>query len=255
MPTKTLKTNSNINPTNGQVCSNKRQALSQLKRKKWNVQFKTKAQEKFYNDMEKEVITFCTGPAGTGKTYISVYFALKQLADKESPIDGIILCRPLIPIDNQGIGYLPGSVDEKVDPYMLPYWQTIEKLIGKQHAKTLIDSDTIKVIPLAFFRGLSIDNKIILFDEAQNSTATAMKSVLTRIGDSSKMIVMGDMGQTDRKGVTGLEDAIGRLRRMKDIGITEFRKKDIVRHSLITRILTKYEKNGVSDENKKLDNN
>ena len=226
-----------------QECVNKRQALGHLRRKKWSqdIQFRTKAQEDLYKTMDKHTISFCAGPAGTGKSFISLYYALKQLASKDSKIDGIVLCRPLIPIDNESIGYLPGEVRDKVDPYMLAYWQNIEKIVGRQIMEVLVNADIIKVIPLAFFRGITLDNKVILYDEAQNSTPTAMKSFLTRLGDDSKMVITGDVNQSDRKKQSGLEDAIKRLIHLPEIGFSGFTREDIVRHSLITRILENYE--------------
>ena len=236
--TKEVKTRT----TKVQACTNKRQALSQLRRKKWDIKFRSDNQKLFYDTMDKRSITLCTGPAGTGKSFISIFYALQALADKKNNYDGIILCRPLIPIDNESIGYLPGELENKVDPYMMPYWQAIEKLVGKQIMNILIESEVIKVIPLAFFRGLTLESKIVLYDEAQNSTSTAMKSFLTRIGDGSKMVVMGDIDQTDRKkGRNGLEDAIDRLYEVYNIGITRFTYNDIVRHELIGTILSKYE--------------
>tara|TARA_Y100001963_G_scaffold36301_1_gene50558 strand:+ start:2183 stop:2551 length:369 start_codon:yes stop_codon:yes gene_type:complete len=107
--------------TKVQACTNKRQALSQLRRKKWNIKFRSDNQKMFYETMEKRAITLCTGPAGTGKSFISIFYALQALADKDNSYDGIILCRPLIPIDNESIGYLPGELENKVDPYMMPY--------------------------------------------------------------------------------------------------------------------------------------
>ena len=238
------------NTISTQECSNKRQALSQLKRKKWDVEFKTKAQEEFYNTIDTHTITFCAGPAGTGKSFISLYYALKQLADKNNSIDGIVLCRPLIPIDNESIGFLPGDVQDKVDPYMLAYWQNVQKLLGKQVSQILIDTEVIQVIPLAFFRGITLDNKIIIYDEAQNSTPTAMKSFLTRLGFNSKMVIMGDINQSDRKKKSGLEDAVQRLLSLPEVGTSEFKKSDIVRHNLISKILDAYDKDG--DLNKAL---
>ena len=226
-----------------QECTNKRQALSQLRRKKWNedIKFRTKPQADLHKTMDTHTITFCAGPAGTVKSFISLFYALKHLASKETKIDGIVLCRPLIPIDNESIGYLPGEVKDKVDPYMLAYWQNIEKIVGSQIMEVLINADIIKVIPLAFFRGITLDNKVILYDEAQNSTPTAMKSFLTRLGDDSKMIITGDVNQSDRKKLSGLEDAIKRLIHLPEIGFSGFTRDDIVRHSLITRILENYE--------------
>lgn len=225
-----------------QECTNKRQALSQLKRKKWtNFKFLNQRQKDFYDQLQAYAITFCTGPAGTGKSFISIYHALRELADKKNSIDGIILCRPLITVDNEGIGFLPGTLEDKVDPYMMAYWQIIEKLVGKAVLHNLVEGGVIKVIPVAFFRGLSIENKVILYDEAQNSTSSAMKSFLTRIGQNSKMVIMGDIKQTDRKGVTGLQDAMERLQGLSRVGSFEFDNSDIVRHDLINHILERYE--------------
>ena len=236
------KTNGNGNDPTAQECVNKRQAMSQLRRKKWNTfQFKTDKQEEFYKTIESNTISFCTGPAGTGKSYISLYYALKALGDKKKSYDGIILCRPFISIDNESIGYLPGSLEEKADPYMMAYWHIIEKLIGPSVLRQLVDGGVIKVIPLAFFRGLTLDSKIVLYDEAQNSTATAMKSFLTRIGANTKMIIMGDINQADRKGISGLADAISRLETLDETGHLEFTDDDIVRHTIIGKILAKYE--------------
>lgn len=116
------KKNGNNAEKTTQECVNKRQALSQLRRKKWTqFEFKTKRQEEFYNTIDTKLISFCTGPAGTGKSYLSMYYALKALGDKARKYDGIILCRPMIPIDNESLGYLPGTLEDKVDPYMMAY--------------------------------------------------------------------------------------------------------------------------------------
>ena len=186
-------------------------------------------------------ITFCVGPAGTGKTHLSVYYALKELASKENHIDGIVLTRPMVPVDNEELGFFPGGVGEKVDPYMWAYWQVIEKIVGKERMQILLDAEVIQVIPTALIRGMTLENKIILYDEAQNSTRGVMKSFLTRIGDNSQMIIMGDLRQSDRNGSSGLKDAISRLEELTEIGIFEFTHDDIVRHKLISKILRKYE--------------
>ena len=193
------KNGSNGNGNGVKLKKGKKAALVYLHKIIWDLYFKTDNQKVFYDKMENHDITFCFGPAGTGKTYLSMFYALKLLADKTNNIEGLILCRPLISIDNESIGYLPGELEDKVDPYMMSYWQTIEKIIGLPALELLLASKVIKVIPLAFFRGLTLDNRIIIYDEAQNSTTTAMKSFLTRIGEKSKMVVMGDINQTDRK--------------------------------------------------------
>ena len=125
---------------------------------------------------------------------------------------------------------------------MMAYWQNIEKVLGKERTRVLIEADIIKVIPLAFFRGITLDNKIVLYDEAQNSTPTAMKSFLTRLGENSQMIIMGDVNQSDLKKKSGLEDAIKRLIYLPEVGFSGFSKHDIIRHGLIEKILDKYDK-------------
>ena len=237
----TNKTNGNNGNGNGTATLSKKQTLSHLRKRKWNLTFRTPNQEHFYSNISDSLITLCSGPAGTGKSYISVYYALKALAEKNNKIDGIILCRPLIPIDNESIGFLPGELDNKVDPYMMPYWQAIEKIVGPALLDGLIKSELVKVLPLAFFRGLTLENKIILYDEAQNSTPTAMKSFLTRIGDGSKMVILGDIDQTDRRASkNGLLDAIKKLENLQKISIFKFTHLDIVRHRLIGEILQRY---------------
>jgi phosphate starvation-inducible PhoH-like protein len=225
-----------------QEITNKRQALSQLKRMDWDLEFKTDHQEDFYNEMIDHDITFAIGPAGTGKTHLSIHYALEQLAEKNNHIDGIILCRPLITIDHEPIGFLPGSIAEKTDPYMAAYFQIIEKIMGRDKLEVLKNAGVIEVLPTAFLRGMTLENKIVIYDEAQNSTTSSMKSFLTRIGDNSKMIILGDLMQTDRKGMSGLEDAIARLSDLEEVGFTEFMREDIVRHGLISKILERYEK-------------
>lgn len=226
-----------------QDVTNKRQALSQLKRMDWTtIDFKTERQEDFYNEMKNHEIIFAIGPAGTGKTYLSIYYALEQLASKDNHISGIILCRPMVTIDNEEIGFLPGDLADKTDPYMASYFQVIEKIMGGDKLEVLKNAGVIEVLPTAFLRGMTLENKIVLYDEAQNSTSSAMKSFLTRIGEDSKMIILGDLKQTDRRGMSGLEDAIGRLKDMDEIGFMEFMHEDIVRHGLISKILERYER-------------
>ncbi len=220
--------------------------MSQVKRlfdakNEEKLEFKTKNQELLFDTLGKCPITFCTGPAGTGKTFITLYYALSTLADKNSGIDNIVICRPLVPVDDEEIGFLKGNLNEKIGPYMLPFFQNLEKIIGKDRASVLLQTEIIKAIPLTFFRGLTFDNAVIIYDEAQNSSIACMKSFLTRIGHRSKMAVLGDIRQSDREHNNGLADATVRLSSLEEVGLVEFTREDIVRNGIISKILEKYE--------------
>ena len=220
---------------------NKRQALSELKRSKRETNFLTEKQKEFWDIINTHDITLCTGPAGTGNTYSSITYALEQLGTNPE-IDGIILCRPMMPLNNQQIGFLPGDLSQKVEPYMMSYWNIIEEIIGRASARALKEAEVIQVIPEAFFRGLTYKNKIVLYDEAQNTTPEAMLAFLTRLGERSKFVVMGDVKQSDRKrGEIGLTDAIHRIGDLSEVGTINFEIKDVVRHGLIKKILERYE--------------
>ena len=176
-----------------QECQNKRQALSQMKRIKWNIEFKNRNQKYFWDSIDSNTINFCIGPAGCGKTYVATYYALQHLVDKQSNYDGIIITKPLVEVDGEKIGYLPGSIDEKTEPFMQSVYYNMEQIIGKQRLDVLRAAGIVKVVPLAYMRGLTLQNKIVLMDEAQNSTLPQIKTFLTRIGQGSKYIVSGDL--------------------------------------------------------------
>ena len=192
-----------------QPCSNKRQALSQLKRIKWNIDFRSENQHHFWKTIDTNDITFCAGPAGCGKTFLSVYYALQMLAQKK--YESIILTKPLVEAGGEKLGFLPGDVDEKTEPFMMSFYYNMEQIIGKQRLDVLRDSGVIKVIPLAYMRGLTLTNTCVILDEAQNTLPIQIKTFLTRIGQGSKFIVNGDLLQTDIHHENGLEDSIKRL--------------------------------------------
>ena len=200
------KVNTITKVVSNQECSNHRQAMSQLKRIKWDIQFKNKNQENFYDTIESNTISFCIGPAGCGKTFIATYWALRNLADKNNNYDGIIVTKPLVEVDGEKMGYLPGDIDEKTEPFMQSVYYNMEQLIGKQRLEVLRAAGIIKVVPLAYMRGLTLQNKIVMLDEAQNSSTSQIKTFLTRIGMGSKYIVSGDLMQSDLKG-RGLNDS------------------------------------------------
>ena len=225
-----------------QDCSNHRQALSQMKRIRWNFKPKTRNQQYFWDGIDSNTITFCVGPAGCGKTYVATYWALQNLVDKNNNYDGIIVTKPMVEVDGEKIGYLPGNIDEKTEPFMQSVYYNMEQLIGKQRLDVLRAAGIIKVVPLAYMRGLTLQNKIVMLDEAQNSTTSQIKTFLTRIGMGSKYIVSGDLMQSDLKsrGLNGLEDSIKRFTGLYGCGFTRFTMSDVVRHPIVAELLYRY---------------
>ena len=231
-----------LSELNNHTVSNKRQALKDLKMLNFDeLQYKNPAQRRFYKTISTKDITFGIGPAGCGKTYLSVHRALRELGDKDSPIDGIVIVKPLVEAAGEKIGYLPGDVEEKTAPFMMSFYYNMEQIIGKQRLQILKDSNTIQVIPLAFMRGITLANKFVILDEAQNATPEQIKMFVTRIGENSKYIITGDLEQSDiQKHKSGLEDAIKRFAGVHGVGLAQFKNKDVVRHSLVRRLLKRY---------------
>ena len=231
-----------LSELNNHTVNNKRQALKDLKMLNFDeLIYRNAAQKRFYNTITKKDITFCIGPAGCGKTYLSVHRALRELGDKESRIDGIVIVKPLVEAAGEKIGYLPGDVEEKTAPFMMSFYYNMEQIIGKQRLQVLKDSNIIQVIPLAFMRGITLANKFVILDEAQNATPEQIKMFVTRIGEHSKYIITGDLEQSDiQKHKSGLEDAIKRFAGIHGVGLAQFKEKDVVRHSLVRRLLKRY---------------
>ncbi len=230
---------------------NKKEFITQVIKRKTKEKFLTTNQKKYYETLIASEITICSGPAGVGKSYITMKAALDLLADPETPYEKIIIVRPAVEAEEK-LGSLPGNVEEKLDPYIFPSYYLMNKIIGKENREKLKDADIIEVFALAFMRGMNIDNSILIFEEGQNSTPSQMKLLLTRIGFNSKFFISGDVEQSDKyknKTHSGLWDAIEKFREDKDISVFEFKdKKDIVRNPLISRILSKYD-NTEEDEN------
>ena len=169
--------------------------------------------------------------------------AIDLLSDPETPYEKIIIVRPAVEAEEK-LGSLPGNVEEKLDPYIFPSYYLLNKIIGKESRDKLKEIEAVEVFALAFMRGMNIDNSILIFEEAQNSTPNQMKLLLTRIGFNSKFFISGDLEQTDRyKDIkhSGLYDAIQKFKNMDDIGVFEFQAEDIVRNPLITKILKRYD--------------
>jgi len=205
------------------------------------LEYRTAAQKRFYNTISKKDITFCIGPAGCGKTFLSVHKALRELGDKDSHIDGIVIVKPLVEAAGEKIGHLPGDVEEKTAPWMMSFYYNMEQIIGKQRLQVLKENNIIQVMPLAFMRGITLSNKFVILDEAQNATPEQIKMFVTRIGQYSKYIITGDLDQSDiQKHKSGLEDAIKRFAGVHGVGLASFKEKDVVRHSLVRRLLKRY---------------
>lgn len=201
---------------------------------------KNLAQEHYLNAIHHSDIVIGTGPAGTGKTYISTSYAAEQLYYKK--ISKLILTRPNIEA-GESIGFLPGTLDDKYAPYLYPFLETLEEKLGKSFVEYLLKTKVIEPIPIGFLRGRTFNNAVVILDEAQNATKTQMKLILSRIGNNTKMIIEGDTNQLDiPKSESGLEDASKRLINIPGVQIVNFTKEDIVRSKLCKRIVEAYEK-------------
>ncbi len=204
--------------------------------------FLTKSQEVYWNTIEDNEITLCFGSAGVGKSFIAISKAVHLLID-DNKYEKIVIVRPAVEAEEK-LGSLPGDLEEKLDPYIRPVFYLLDKIVGKEARMKLKEEGFIEVNAIAYIRGTNIDNSILLFEEAQNCTPSQMKLVLTRIGFNSKFIISGDLEQSDKfrdKSKTGLYDAKERLKNLRDVGIFEFTKDDIVRNPLISKILELYD--------------
>jgi len=221
----------------------KKQLICSIVKKKTKQKFLTESQKNYYDKLIGNQITICSGPAGVGKSYIAMKCAVDLLVDPDTPYEKIIIVRPAVEAEEK-LGSLPGNVEEKLDPYIFPSYYLLNKIIGKDLREKLKEIEAIEVFALAFMRGMNIDNSILIFEEAQNSTPSQMKLLLTRIGFNSKFFISGDLEQFDRhkdKTQTGLWDAIKKFQNMESVGVHEFQDFDIVRNPLITQILKRYE--------------
>ena len=219
--------------------------INSIIRKKSKNKFITENQKDYYNILTSNQITICSGPAGVGKSYIAMKAAVDLLMEPDNGYEKIIIVRPAVEAEEK-LGALPGNLEEKLDPYIFPSYYLLNKIIGKEAREKLKEMEIIEVFALAYMRGMNIDNSILIFEEAQNSTPNQMKLLLTRIGFNSKFFISGDLEQTDRykdKKQSGLYDAITRFNFIKDIGTFEFNEKDVVRNPIISKILQKYDEN------------
>jgi len=201
---------------------------------------KTLNQKKYLELIEKNTLTFGIGPAGTGKTYLAVLVALKKL--KEGSIKRLVLTRPAVEA-GENLGFLPGDLKEKIDPYLRPLYDAMYEILGVKQTEDLIEKGIIEIAPLAYMRGRTLESAFVILDEAQNTTINQMKLFLTRLGFGSKMVVTGDITQSDlpSKVESGLIKASNILKNINDISILFFENNDVVRHPLVQTIIERFE--------------
>ncbi|MGJ5674214.1 MAG: PhoH family protein [Nostochopsis sp.] len=204
------------------------------------VRAKTFRQKQYIQALQKHDMIFCTGPAGTGKTFLAVVVAVQALLANQ--YEKLILTRPAVEAGEK-LGFLPGDLQQKVNPYLRPLYDAINEFIDPEKVPSLMERGVIEVAPLAYMRGRTLNNAFVIVDEAQNTTASQMKMVLTRLGFNSRMVVTGDITQIDLPlhQESGLTVAIKILRHVEGIAFCEFSQKDVVRHSLVQRIVNAYE--------------
>lgn len=201
---------------------------------------RTANQLRLVKEYEQNDMVFTVGPAGSGKTYTAIALAVRALKNKE--VKKIVLCRPAVEAGEK-LGFLPGDMREKIDPYLQPLYDALEDMIPAVKLKEYMELGIIQIAPLAFMRGRTLNDAIVILDEAQNTTVPQIKMFLTRMGWNTKMIITGDLTQIDLPASqrSGLAHALGLLRGIEGIGIVEMTKKDIIRHKLVTRIVEAYE--------------
>ncbi len=200
---------------------------------------RTRNQEKFVHSLMKNLITFGVGPAGTGKTFLSIAVACRMLQSGE--IDRLVLTRPAVEA-GESLGFLPGDLTQKVDPYLRPIYDALHECIGFERVQVLISLNKIEIAPIAFMRGRTLNNSFIILDEAQNCTVSQLKMFLTRIGKNSRMSLSGDVTQIDLdRGRSGLEKVLSILKDTPQIGLMYLEKEDITRHPLVSVIVDKFE--------------
>ncbi|MBE6714467.1 MAG: PhoH family protein [Ruminococcaceae bacterium] len=206
------------------------------------IKVKTVGQKRYVEAIKKNTVVFGIGPAGTGKTFLAVSMAVKALRAHE--VTRIILTRPAVEAGER-LGFLPGDLQSKIDPYLRPLYDALYEMLGMENCARLMEKMTIEIAPLAYMRGRTLDDCFIILDEAQNTTPEQMKMFLTRLGNGSKAVVTGDLTQTDLPfgQRSGLSEAVKILRDIDDIYIHEFSDRDVVRHRLVQKIILAYEKN------------
>jgi phosphate starvation-inducible protein PhoH and related proteins len=212
-----------------------------LKTRKHHIKPRTPNQKLYIDALKNHDMVFGVGPAGTGKTYLAVAVAVAELV--AGRVNKIILTRPAVEA-GENLGFLPGDLKEKVDPYLRPLYDALYDMLPAENVDKLIETNVIEIAPLAYMRGRTLANAFIILDEAQNTTATQMKMFLTRLGNGGKMAINGDVGQIDlpQKAISGLVQALEIIKNIDDIAIVTFTEDDVVRHPLVAKIIRAYNK-------------
>lgn len=212
------------------------------------IRVKNVSQSNYFNAVKKNDIVFGVGPAGTGKTFLAVAMAVAAL--RKGEVKRIVLTRPAVEA-GENLGFLPGDLKEKVDPYLRPLYDSLYTILGVEHTGRLMERETIEIAPLAYMRGRTLDDAFVILDEAQNTTIQQMKMFLTRLGFGSKMIINGDITQVDlpRGTKSGLIHASNTLRAVDEIGQVRFGSEDVIRHPLVSKVINAYEADEKNKEN------
>ncbi len=226
-----------------------RAAFEEINLRKRPVRARTAAQDSYIRALKSYSLVFGTGPAGTGKTWLAVAQAIQMFERKE--VDRIILSRPAVEAGER-LGFLPGDMREKVDPYLRPIYDALHDLMDVRIVERALESGDIEIAPLAFMRGRTLANAVVILDEAQNTTSMQMKMFLTRLGENSRMIVTGDPSQVDLPNgqVSGLAEAVRLLDGVEGVGHVAFAAQDVIRHELVQRIVEAYDRGGPSKDRK-----
>lgn len=236
----------------GVESADEKQSLSEivLKTKKRYIYPRSATQAKYITEMMQNELVFGLGPAGTGKTYLAVALAVSMML--EGAVDKIILSRPAVEA-GENLGFLPGDLKEKVDPYLRPLYDALYEMLPAEQVDKKLALGEIEIAPLAFMRGRTLSNAFVILDEAQNTTPMQMKMFLTRLGENSRMVVNGDLSQVDlpRGVISGLRDALDTLKGISNIGSVTFSANDFVRHGLVAKIVKAYEEKSKKEQDEK----
>ena len=236
----------------GVESADEKQSLSEivLKTKKRYIYPRSATQAKYITEMMQNELVFGLGPAGTGKTYLAVALAVSMML--EGAVDKIILSRPAVEA-GENLGFLPGDLKEKVDPYLRPLYDALYEMLPAEQVDKKLALGEIEIAPLAFMRGRTLSNAFVILDEAQNTTPMQMKMFLTRLGENSRLVVYGDLSQVDlpRGVISGLRDALDTLKGISNIGSVTFSANDVVRHGLVAKIVKAYEEKSKKEQDEK----